>query len=356
MSSSTTSEAAPKAGMVALVGRPNAGKSTLLNQFLGEKLAIVSDRPQTTRHRLIGLLNEARGQIVFLDTPGVHRPLHRMNRRMVQQATDSLSQADAVCMIVDASQPFGGGDRYLLDLVSRSAATKLVVLNKIDLVRKPNLLPRIGIYADSGAFSEIVPVSALTGDGAETLLELLWNLMPEGEPLYDTELVTVHPERFLVAERIREKLLHHTRDELPFTTAVLIEDWQESETLLRLHATILVERAGQKKIVVGQRGSMIKQIGQEARLDLEEYLGKRVYLELFVRHEPDWRENRRLLAEPGPRSARAGLRTDQLTTGRRGCRAGTAADRPGGPPGSTGRPGARMGAGPRPGSYRRAPW
>jgi GTP-binding protein Era len=282
--------------MVALVGRPNAGKSTLLNRLLGEKLAIVSDRPQTTRHRLVGILSQAPGQIVFLDTPGMHRPLHRMNRRMVQQANDSLREADAVCMIVDASQPFGGGDRFLLDLVSRSPAAKVVALNKIDLVRKPSLLPRIGLYADSGAFAEIVPVSALTGDGVDILLEVLWRLMPEGEPLYDSQLLTVHPERFLVAERIREKLLHHTRDELPFTTAVLIEDWQESDTLLRLHATILVERAGQKKIVVGQRGAMLKRIGQEARLDLEEYLGKRVYLELFVRHEPDWRENRRLLA------------------------------------------------------------
>jgi GTP-binding protein Era len=296
MSSEKQDEAAPRAGIVALVGRPNAGKSTLLNRLLGEKLAIVSDRPQTTRHRLIGILSDSRGQIVFQDTPGVHRPLHRMNRRMVQQATDSLSEADAVCMIVDASQPFGGGDRYLLDLVSRSPAAKVVALNKIDLVRKPKLLPRIGLYADSGAFSEIVPVSALSGDGTDSLMEVFWALMPEGSPLYDTELLTVHPERFLVAERIREKLLHNTRDELPFTTAVLIEDWQENETLLRLHATILVERAGQKKIVVGKRGSMLKQIGQAARLDLEEYLGKRVYLELFVRHEPDWRENRRLLA------------------------------------------------------------
>ena len=289
-------ERPPRAGMVALVGRPNAGKSTLLNRLLGEKLAIVSDRPQTTRHRLTGILSEPRGQIVFLDTPGIHRPLHQMNRRMVQDATDSLVEADAVCMIADASQPFGGGDRYLLDLVAKAPAAKVVALNKIDLVRKPRLLPRISIYADSGAFGEIVPVSALTGDGIEALLEVLWRLMPDGEPLYDTELLTVHPERFLVAERIREKILHHTHAELPFTTAVLIEDWQESETLLRLHATILVESGGQKKIVVGRRGSMLKQIGQEARLDLEEYLGKRIYLELFVRHEPGWRENPRLLA------------------------------------------------------------
>ena len=287
---------AARAGIVALVGRPNAGKSTLLNRLLGEKVAIVSDRPQTTRHRLVGILSEGPGQIVFLDTPGVHRPLHRMNRRMVQQARDALSEADAICMIVDASQPFGGGDRYMLDLVAKAPAAKVVALNKIDLVRKPTLLPRIGLYAESGAFGDIVPVSARTGDGLDRLLEILWRLMPEGQPLYDTDLLTVLPERFLVAERIREKLLLHTRDELPFTTAVLIEDWQESDALLRLHATILVERAGQKKIVVGQRGGMLKKIGQAARLDLEEYLGKKVYLELFVRHEPDWRENRQLLA------------------------------------------------------------
>lgn len=286
----------PRAGLVTLVGRPNAGKSTLLNKLLGEKLAIVSDRPQTTRHRLVGILSGERGQVVFLDTPGVHRPLHRMNRRMVQQATDSLDEADAICLIADASQPFGGGDRYLLDLVARNPTPKVVALNKIDLVHKPKLLPRIAVYAEGGAFRDIVPVSALTGDGVDRLLDVLWGLMPAGEPLYDPELLTVHPERFLVAERIREKLLQHTRDELPFTTAVLIEEWRESDTLLRLHATILVERAGQKKIVVGQRGSMLKRIGTAARLDLEEYMGKKVFLELFVRHEPDWRENRRLLA------------------------------------------------------------
>ncbi len=296
MSADRAAEPEPRAGTVTLVGRPNAGKSTLLNRLLGEKLAIVSDRPQTTRHRLVGILSEPRGQMVLLDTPGVHRPLHRMNRQMVREATDSLGEADAVCMIVDASQPFGGGDRYLLELVGKSPTPKVVALNKIDLMRKPSLLPRIAIYAEAGGFGDIVPLSARSGDGIDRLLEVLWGLMPPGEPLYDPELLTVHPERFLVAERIREKLLHHTHDELPFTTAVLIEDWQESAGLLRLHATILVERAGQKKIVVGQGGSMLKKIGQAARLDLEDYLGKRVYLELFVRHEPDWRENRRLLA------------------------------------------------------------
>ncbi len=286
----------PRAGRVALVGRPNAGKSTLLNRLVGEKLAIVSDRPQTTRQQLIGILTEARGQMVFLDTPGIHRPLHRMNRRMVQQAVDSLGAAEAVCLLVDASQEFGSGDRYLLDLLARATSARVLALNKIDRIRKVRLLPRIARYAEAGVFEEIVPISALTGDGVDRLLAALWQLMPAGEPLYDPELLTVHPERFLVAERIREKLLHHTRDELPFTTAVLIEDWQESDSLLRLHATILVERPGQKKIVVGRRGAMLRRIGSEARLDLEEYLGKRVYLELFVRLEPGWRENRKLLA------------------------------------------------------------
>ncbi len=286
----------PRSGRVALVGRPNAGKSTLLNRLLGEKLAIVSERPQTTRHRLVGILSSERGQIVFFDTPGVHRPLHQLNRQMVQQAVDSLHDADLVCLIVDASQPFGAGDRYMLDLVLRVEAPRVVALNKIDRIRKQKLLPLIARYAESGELNDVVPISALTGDGTDRLLELLWGKMPPGPPLYDPELLTVHPERFLVAERIREKVLRHTRDELPYTTAVLLDAWQESGDLLRLHATILVERENQKGIVVGKGGQRLKRIGSEARHDLEQFLGRRIHLELFVRHEPGWRENRRLLA------------------------------------------------------------
>ncbi|QQR72556.1 MAG: GTPase Era [Holophagales bacterium] len=290
----------PRCGRVALVGRPNAGKSTLMNRLLGEKLAIVSDKPQTTRQRIVGLLSEERGQIVFLDTPGVHRPLHRMNRLMVREAEAALAECDVLCLLVDASLPFGKGDAFMLDLVGRATAPRLLLLNKIDLVAKPKLLPMMGRYGIGGRFTEIVPVSGKTGDGCEPLLAALFRHLPEGEPLHDPELLTLHPERFLVIERIREKVLEATRDELPFTTAVLLEKWEEVEPapgLLRLHVSVLVERDSQKGILVGKGGATVKAIGTAARLDLEEFLERRVYLALNVRHEPDWREDESLLAE-----------------------------------------------------------
>ena len=289
----------PRAGTVALVGRPNAGKSTLLNRLLAEKVAIVSDKPQTTRHRMVGILSAPEGQIVFHDTPGVHKPLHRLNRRMVSAATEALAEADVVCLIVDASEPFGNGDRFLLDLVARAAQPKVAVLNKIDRASKPKLLPRMAQYAAGADFAAVVPLSALDGDGCERLLAELWKLLPEGPPLYDPELLTVHSERFLVAERIREKVLDATREELPFTTAVLVEEWDDrgAERALHIAAAILVERDSHKSILVGKRGEMIKKIGTAARLDLEEFLGRKLFLDLRVRHEPNWREDQRLLAE-----------------------------------------------------------
>lgn len=294
---------AVRAGTVSLIGRPNVGKSTLMNRFLGQKLAIVSDKPQTTRHRLVGILNDHRGQMVFYDTPGVHRPLHRMNRQMVRSAMEALEEADVLCLLTDASRPFGGGDRFLLDLVVRAGGVKIAVLNKIDLIPKPDLLPRMALYGESGVFSEIVPISALTGEGVETVLDILWRLLPEDGPLFDPRLLTLQPERYLAAERIREKVLAETRDELPFSTSVLVEHWREPEgpgDRVAIYASILVERPGQKKILVGSRGQMIKRIGSEARRDLEEFLGRPVYLELHVRLEPRWRENARLLAALDP--------------------------------------------------------
>jgi GTP-binding protein Era len=285
-----------RAGTVALVGRPNAGKSTLLNRLLAEKVAIVSDKPQTTRHRLIGILSEPQGQMVFYDTPGIHRPLHRLNRQMLQAALDAMNDADVVCLLVDITEKFGGGDQYTLDLVKRVESPRFLLINKIDRVKKTSLLARIEKYKDAG-FGEIIPISGLTGDGCDVLLGELWKRMPEGEPRYDRELLTIHPERFLVAERIREKVLESTSDELPYSTAVKIERWEESDGLLRLHAAILVERAGQKAIVIGAGGQMIKSIGTAARLDLEQFLEKKVYLELFVREQAGWREDAALLAE-----------------------------------------------------------
>ncbi len=288
-----------KSGRVALVGRPNAGKSTLMNRWLGEKVSIVSDKPQTTRHRMVGILSEERGQIVFFDTPGMHKPLYRLNRQMVQAAMDALADADVVCVLVDAAAPSGHGDAYLLDLVNRVEKPKVLLLNKIDRIEKSRLLPLMERYAREGSFVEIVPISAKSGDGAQLALDLLWQRLGEGAPAYDPELLTIHPERFLVAERIREKVLAATADELPFTTAVVIERWEEvaEKGLLRLHASLLVEREGQKKILIGKGGQKIKEIGTAARLDLEEHLGQRVYLDLNVRVEPNWRENPRILAQ-----------------------------------------------------------
>lgn len=289
----------PRTGSVALVGRPNAGKSTLMNRVLGEKLSIVSAKPQTTRRRLLGILTDPRGQMLLYDTPGIHRPLHHMNRQMVDEAVEALRDCDVVCLLIDVSEPPGKGEAYLLDLAKRAEGTRVLVLNKIDLVKKQRLLPRIAALAEGGLFADIVPVSAKSGDGVDRLLEVLWRALPEGQPIYDPQLLTVHPERFLAAERIREKLLEATEDELPFTTAVLIERWEEDEERDRttIHASILVERSSQKGIVIGKGGAKIKEIGTAARLDLEEFLGRKVYLDLNVRHEPDWRENPRILAE-----------------------------------------------------------
>jgi len=288
----------PKAGTVTFVGRPNAGKSTLMNRLLGEKVAIVSDKPQTTRHRLVGILSDERGQMVFYDTPGIHKPLHRLNRQMVRHALDAMSDADVLCLLVDVSERTGSGDAYMLDLVGKAEGKRVLILNKVDRVKKPDLLPRMAHYSETRLFEEIVPVSAKTGDNCDRLLDVLWNLLPEGEPIYDPELLTIHPERFLVAERIREKVLELTSEELPFSTAVVIERWEDDETknLIRIYATILVERDGQKKIVVGRQGQMIKNIGTAARLDLEDFLERHIYLELFVRVEPGWREDRSVLA------------------------------------------------------------
>jgi GTP-binding protein Era len=287
-----------KSGTVALIGRPNAGKSTLMNYLLREKLAIVSDKPQTTRHRIVGILSGERGQMVFYDTPGIHRPLHRLNRQMVRYAVDAMNDADVTCLLVDVAEKFGAGDAYLLDLAGKAEGTRVLVLNKVDRIKKPAILPRIEHYARTGLFAEIVPISARTGDNCDRLLDVLWGLLPEGEPMFDAELLTIHPERFLAAERIREKVLELTTEELPFSTAVVIERWEEEaeRDLVRIYASILVERPGQKRIVVGRQGQMIKAIGTAARLDLEQYLEHRVYLDLNVRLEPGWRENQAVLA------------------------------------------------------------
>lgn len=291
-----------KAGFVSLVGRPNAGKSTLLNRFVGQKLAIVSDKPQTTRHRIVGVRNTPDAQIVFIDTPGIHKPIHRMNRRMVDTATETLREVDVVVLVVDVTAPPGPGDRFVLELV-RKAQTKVVLaLNKIDRVRKTDLLPMINQYAHTADFAAIVPVSASQGDGVDRLGDEILAALPESEALYPDDYLTDQTQRTLAAELIREKVLHHTRDELPYTTGVVIEQYDEPQRqggVTKIHASILVETESQKPIVVGRSGEMIKRIGTEARRDLEAMIDGRVFLDLHVKVREDWRDNERILDEMG---------------------------------------------------------
>ncbi len=292
-----------KAGFVALVGRPNAGKSTLLNRLVGQKVAIVSDKPQTTRTRILGVRNDEGGQIVFIDTPGIHRPLHRLNVRMVDVAVQSISQADVVCAVADATEAIGGGDQYLGTLLARGSCPTILALNKIDRVPKPALLPLIEGWSRLARFEDIVPVSALSGENEDALVRALLRHLPEGDALYPADYLTDQPERAYVAEIIREKVLRHTHDELPFSSAVLVDRFEDPDErgLMRLFCTILVERESQKPIVIGRGGSMIKRIGTESREELERFFGARVFLDLRVKTRAGWREDPRMLDEIGIR-------------------------------------------------------
>ena len=288
-----------KAGFIALVGRPNAGKSTLLNRLVGTKLAIVSDKPQTTRNRIVGVKNYPEAQAVFVDTPGIHKPLHRMNVRMVGAATDAMRDVDVVALIVDAAERMGAGDRYALGLVRRVEAPAVLVLNKVDRMAKPSLLPAIDTWRKEHEFAEIVPISALTGENVDRLVQVLLALLPEGEPLYPEDYLTDQPERFFVAEIVREQVLRHTHAELPYTSAVVVDRFEEPDEngLMRLYCSILVERSSQKPIVIGRGGDMIKRIGTAAREELERFFQARVFLDLRVKVESEWRENERRLDE-----------------------------------------------------------
>ena len=295
----------PRSGYVALVGRPNAGKSTLLNALIGDKIAIVSDKPQTTRNRIVGILTEARGQVVFFDLPGVHKPLHRMNTQMMREVRSAIEEVDLVLHLVDAAAPWGGGEEYLFGLLEPVRPQVVGLLTKIDLVRpKSELLPLIARYQERRPGTTVVPISALEGDGTDGLLDDLFALLPEGPPLYPADLTSIQTERFFVGEVVREKLLERTRDELPYTTGVVVDLFDEGERLLHLEAVIYVERKSQKGIVIGKGGSMIRAVGQAAREELERLLGTKIYLGLRVKVHPRWRDDPRVLLEmaPGPAS------------------------------------------------------
>jgi GTPase len=291
-----------KTGFVSLIGRPNAGKSTLLNRLVGTKLAIVSDKPQTTRNRILGVKNYPGAQVVFLDTPGIHRPLHRMNVRMVDAAVDTIREVDVLGLVVDVTEPAGKGDRFVVDLVKNARAPVFVILNKIDLIRKSRLLPIIQHYAESGTFAEIVPLSASTGDNVDRLEQAIIARLPEGEPLYPEDYLTDQPERFFASEIVREKLLQFTHAEIPFSSAVVVDRFEEpaeASGVLKLYCTIVVERDSQKPIVVGRGGEMIKRIGTAAREDLERFFDTRVFLDLHVRVKSEWREDDAVLDDIG---------------------------------------------------------
>ncbi len=293
-----------KSGIISLIGRPNAGKSTLLNRIVGRKVAIVSDKPQTTRNRILAVKSYPQGQVVFMDTPGIHRPLHRMNVRMVEMALDSMSQVDALGVVIDATESIGAGDRFLVRLLEQMRIPVVLVLNKIDRVAKSTLLPKMDWYRTQHDFTALVPISALDGEGVDDLERLILSQLPEGEALYPNDSVLDQPERFFVTEIVREKLLQHTRAEIPFSSAVVMDRFEEinEKGLMRLYCSILVEYSSQKPIVIGRGGTMIKRIGEEARVELERFFDARVYLDLHVKVRANWRENNQVLDDLGMKS------------------------------------------------------
>src|ERR1041384_259892 len=299
--SSVESTTSYRAGYVALIGRPNAGKSTLLNRLVGEKIAAVSNKPQTTRFKIQGVITRPEGQIVLVDTPGVHKPGYELNRRMMATVHDALLGVDVVCLIRDASVSTGNGDRFVLDLVKQSEKPALLLLNKTDKLKdKSKLLPVIESYQAQHDWQAIVPISALKGDQLEAFINEITNQLPESEPIFSEDELTDQSMRSLAAEIVREKILETTGEEIPYVTAVVTERWEEVRAdFTRIYCTIFVERESQKKIIIGHGAQRLKQIGMRARKQIEELLGHRCHLELFVKVEEDWRERGHLLDEMG---------------------------------------------------------
>jgi GTP-binding protein Era len=305
-----------RSGFVAIIGRPNVGKSTLLNRFVGERLAIVSPKPQTTRNRILGVVTRPEVQLAFLDTPGIHQAKGELNRFMVDVALQAIDEVDVVLMLVEAvtggqgQVEIGEGNRFILERLKGAKKPVVLGLNKIDAIEKPKLLPLIDAYQKAFPFAEIVPVAGMTGEGTDQLLKLLTRFVPEGPALFPEDVITDQAERVIVAEFIREKILRFCRQEIPYSTAVQVEEFDESDRgeggtagklkgLIRISAMIFVERDSQKAIVIGKGGAMLKKLGTEARRDIERFLGSRVYLALTVRVEPHWSDRRDALAKLG---------------------------------------------------------
>lgn len=288
-----------KSGFVSIIGRPNSGKSTLLNFLVGEKVSIVTDKPQTTRHVVRGIVTRPDGQIVFLDTPGIHKPIHRMNERMMRAVRAAMADVDLILLIIDSSAAFGRGDEFTLELVKPVTRKKILLLNKIDLVEKKNLLPLIDRYAKAGNFEEIIPISALSGENIENLVAQILKRLPEGPMFYPADQISDQQERAIASEMIREKLIVRTEEEMPYSTAVVIDRFDEDEKLHRIYASIFVERDSQKAIIIGKAGQKLKQIGTDARKELEAFFGRKIFLELHVKVRKHWRDDEEMLRSLG---------------------------------------------------------
>jgi GTP-binding protein Era len=286
-----------KFGFVAVLGRPNAGKSTLVNRLVGQKVAIVTSRPQTTRNRIQGIVNRPYAQVVLIDTPGLHRPDSALGRQMMGEVDAALDAVDVLALIIDASEEIGQGDRRAMERAGRFEGTRILLLNKIDRVSKTRLLPLIEAAGKAGNFAEIIPISALTGDGVDRVLEKFIQYVPAGEAKFPPDQYTDQPERFLAAEIVREKAMERTTQEVPHAVAVLVDSFEDTDKLIRIRATIYVEREGQKGILIGRSGASLKKIGTAARKELEEILGTKIFLELYVKVQQNWRDNPQLVRQ-----------------------------------------------------------
>ena len=279
------------------MGRPNAGKSTLVNRLVGEKVAIVTSRPQTTRNRIQGIVNRASAQVVLIDTPGLHRPDSALGRQMMSEVDAAMDAVDVVALILDAAEDFGAGDRRAIERVQLFDGARLLLLNKIDRIPKARLLPIIEASTKLGNFDEIIPISALSGEGVELVLEKIIERLPAGPPHFPVDQYTDQPERFLAGEIVREKAMEATTQEVPHAVAVLVDSFEEGEKLIHIRATIYVEREGQKGILIGRGGASLKNIGTAARKELESILGSKIFLELFVKVQRNWRENPQIVRQ-----------------------------------------------------------
>ncbi len=287
-----------KSGFISIIGRPNVGKSTLLNALLGEKIAIISDKPQTTRNRILGIVNRPGAQLVFMDTPGIHKPIHKMNEVMVKTALATYNEVDVILMLMEATEKPGAGDKFILSTLSKVKTPVFLLINKVDLVEKQRLLPLMQECSALHPFAEIIPISALKNDLGDLVGSIL-KYLPQGPKYFPDDQLTDQPERFIVSELVREKIFELTKEEIPYSSAVVIEDMKEEPDITRIHAVIYVERDSQKGIIIGKGGAMLKQIGTLARQDAERLLGVKVFLKLYVKVKKGWREDDRMLKNIG---------------------------------------------------------